>query len=203
MSRGVTREHAALLPRDPSELTPSQITNDLEVHRREALRDERKRKMERAVEAFESPWLVRTEKELQECTVKLNGSYIDQETRASRQAYRDVLHDKLKNFHRNLGALNCEFALDGRRRWCVSQGLLKRPEASRHEPFPVSSHCGGCVRVDRDRRRWQRSSYRSNTTASQNVPSHRGNNSGEKKTQVWRTNSSWQQEAAENNSELF
>ena len=62
---------------------PSQIANDLEVHRREALRDEIKRKMQRAVEAFESPWLVRSEKELQECTVKLNGSKIDHENRAS------------------------------------------------------------------------------------------------------------------------
>ena len=87
MSRGVTREHVALLPRDPSEPMPSQITNNLEVHRREALRDEIKRKMQRAVEAFENPWLVRTEKELQECTVKLTGSRIDQEYRASMQAY--------------------------------------------------------------------------------------------------------------------
>lgn len=59
MSRGVTREHTALLPRDPSEPMPSQIANDLEV---EALRDEIKRKMQRAVEAFENPCLVRTEK---------------------------------------------------------------------------------------------------------------------------------------------
>ena len=99
MSRGVTREHTALLPRDPSEPMPSQIANDLKVHRREALRDEINRKMQRAVEAFENPWLVRTEKELQECTVKLNGSKIDHENRASVQAYRDVLQDKLKNFH--------------------------------------------------------------------------------------------------------
>ena len=61
MSRGVTREHAALLPRDPSASMPSQITNDLEVHRREALRAEIKRKMQRAVEAFETQWLVRLE----------------------------------------------------------------------------------------------------------------------------------------------
>ena len=128
MSRGVTREHAALLPRDLSEPMPSQITNDLEVHRREALRDEINRKMQRAVESFANPWLVQTEKELQECTVKRNGSNIDQENRASMQAYREFLKDKLKNFHRNLGMLKCEFALDGRRKWCVSQGLLKKDQ---------------------------------------------------------------------------
>ena len=119
MSRGVTREHAALLPRDPSASMPSQITNDLEVHRREARRAEIKRKMQRAVEAFETQWLARTEEELQECTVTLNGSNIDQENSASMNAYREVLEDKLKNFHRNLGTLNCEFALEQRRRWCV------------------------------------------------------------------------------------
>ena len=91
MSRGVTREHTALLPRDPSEPMPSQIAN-----RREALRDEIKRKMQPAVEAFENQWLVQLEKELQECTVKLNGSKIDHENRASVQAYRDVLQDKTK-----------------------------------------------------------------------------------------------------------
>ena len=128
MSRRVTREHVALLPRDPSEPMPSQITNDLEVHRHEALCDEIKRKMQRAVEAFENPWLVRTEEELQECTVKLTGSSIDRENRASMQAYLEVLQDKLKNFHRDLGTLNCEFDLDGRRRWCMSQGLLKKDQ---------------------------------------------------------------------------
>ena len=127
-NRGVSTQNIELLPADPYESMPSQITNDLEVHRREALRDEIKRKMQRAVEAFENPWLVRTEKELRECTVKLTGSNIDQENRASMQAYLDVLQDKLKNFHCNLGTLNCEFALDGRRRWCMSQGLLKKDQ---------------------------------------------------------------------------
>ena len=137
MSRGVTREHVALLPRDPLEPMPSQITNELEVHKREALRDEMKRKMQRAVEAFENPWLVQTEKELQEYTVKLTSSSIDQENRASMHAYLEVLQDKLKNFHCNLGTLNCEFALDGRRRWCMSQGLLKKDQ--RHLVTNLSS----------------------------------------------------------------
>ena len=44
MSRGVTREHDALLPRDPSASMPNQVTNDLEVHRRKALRAEIKEK---------------------------------------------------------------------------------------------------------------------------------------------------------------
>ncbi|XP_074625640.1 uncharacterized protein LOC141883884, partial [Acropora palmata] len=180
MSRGVTREHAALLPRDPSEPMPSQIANDLEVHRREALRDEIKRKMQRAVE---NPWLVRTEKELQECTVKLNGSKIDHENRASVQAYREVLQDKLKNFHRNLGTLNCEFALDGRRRCCVSQGLLKKDQ--RHlvtdlfQCLPIAEDACESIGTEEDGNEAASSGYRSNTTASQNCPSQRGDTSGE------------------------
>ena len=183
MSRGVTREHVALLPRDPSEPMPSQITNDLEAHRREVLRDEIKRKMQRAVEAFENPWLVRTEKELQECTVKLTGSSIDQENRASIQAYLEVLQDKLKNFHRNLGTLNCEFALDGRRRWCVSQGLLKKDQrhlvANLFQCLPIVEDACESIGTEEDGNEAASSGYRSNTTASQNVSSQRGDSSGE------------------------
>ena len=67
------------------------------------------------------------------------------------QAYLEVLQNKLKNFHRDLGTLNCEFALDGTQKMVrVTRPIEKRPEASRHQPFPVSSYCGGRVRVDRD-----------------------------------------------------
>ena len=183
MSRGVTREHVALLPRDPSEPMPSQITNDLEVHRREALRDEIKRKMQRAVEAFENPWLVRTEKDLQECTVKLTGSSIDQENRASMQANLEALQDKLKNFHCNLGTLNCEFALDGRRRWCVPQGLLKKDQ--RHlvtnlsQCLPIVEDACESIGTEEDGNEAASSGYRSNTPASQSVPPQRGDSSGE------------------------
>ena len=127
-NRGVSTQNIELLPAGPYESMPSQITNDLEVHRRKALRNKTKRKMQQAVEAFENPWLVRTEKELRECTAKVTGSNIDQENRASMQTYLDVLQDKLKNFHCNLGTLNSKFALDGRRRWCVSQGLSKKDQ---------------------------------------------------------------------------
>ena len=183
MSRGVTREHAALLPRDPSASMPSQITNDLEVHRREALRAELKRKMQRAVEAFETPWLVRTEEELQESTVTLNGSNVDQETRASMETYREVLQDKLKNFHHNLGTLNCEFALEQRRRWCVSQGLLKKDQ--RHlvtnlfQCLPIAEDVCESIRTGGDGNEASSSGYRSNTAASQDFPPQRGDSSDE------------------------
>ena len=183
MSRGVNREHAALLPRDPSASMPSQITIDLGEHRRVALRAEIKRKMQRAVEAFETQWSVRTEEESQECTVTLNGSIIDKENRASMKAYREVLEDKLKNFHRNLGTLNCEFALKQRRRWCVSQGLLKKNQ--RHlvtnlfQCLPIAEDVCESIRTGGDGNESSPSGYRSNTAVSQDVPPPYGDSSDE------------------------
>ena len=44
------------------------------------------------------------------------------------EAYRQVLQDKLKSHHENLGTIKCEFALEARRRWCCAQGLLKKED---------------------------------------------------------------------------
>ena len=130
----------------------------------------------------------------------------------------------------------------------VTRPIEKRPEASRHEPFPVSSYSGDAcesIRTEEDGNKAASSGYRSNTPALQSVPLQRewrqqwrrnfhharpefgaepllcsytnfvfharsrhfrGPHADQhyvKKTQVWRTNSSWQQEVAENNSELF
>jgi len=42
------------------------------------------------------------------------------------EAYQEVLEDKLKNHHKNLGTLGSKEALEERRRTCVSLGLLDR-----------------------------------------------------------------------------
>ena len=44
------------------------------------------------------------------------------------EAYRQVLHDKLKSHHENMGTIKCEFALEVRRRWCCAEGLLKKED---------------------------------------------------------------------------
>ena len=44
------------------------------------------------------------------------------------EAYREVLQDKLKSHHENLGTIKCEFALEARRRWCCAEGLLKKED---------------------------------------------------------------------------
>ena len=61
MAQGVTREHVDLLPRDPSDPWPTQITNDVDAFRQETLRKEINAKRERAVKAFQRPWLLETE----------------------------------------------------------------------------------------------------------------------------------------------
>ena len=42
------------------------------------------------------------------------------------EAHREVLQDKMKNHHLNLGTLKCKFALEECRRWCCAEGLLRK-----------------------------------------------------------------------------
>ena len=91
---------------------------------------------------FESPWLRNTEKELKECLETLQSS-TDPDTRASMDALREVIQDKLANHHRNLGTLRCQEALNERKRVCRALGLLSKEDdhlgASLTEPLPLAS----------------------------------------------------------------
>ena len=127
LSRGVTAEHVLLLSRHNSDPLPTPIQRDLDVARAQARRDELVTKRERAKKAFESPWLQATERELHQCSLTLS-AVLDQKTMASMEAYRQVLQDKLKNHHQNLGTIKCEFALEARRRWCCAEGMLKKED---------------------------------------------------------------------------
>ena len=127
LSRGVTEEHVELLSRDSSDPLPTPIQRDLDVANAQARREELVTNRERAKKAFESPWLQATERELYQCSLTLS-AVLDRQTRASMDAYRQVLQDKLKNHHENLGTMKCEFALEARRRWCCAEGLLKKED---------------------------------------------------------------------------
>ena len=145
LSRGVTVEHVALLSRHSSDPLPTPIQRDLDAANAQARRQELVTKRERAKKAFESPWLQTTEKELHQCSLTLL-AVLDRETRASMEAYRQVLQDKLKSHHENLGTIKCDFALEARRRWCCAQGLLKKED--RHllttlvQTLPTINHLG-------------------------------------------------------------
>ncbi|KAJ7382525.1 hypothetical protein OS493_034416 [Desmophyllum pertusum] len=66
----------------------------------------------------------------------------DQEMSASMEALREVIEDKLKNHHTNLGTLRCTEALAERRRACRELGLLRKEDehlvCSLTEPLPLA-----------------------------------------------------------------
>ncbi|CAH3146172.1 unnamed protein product [Porites lobata] len=72
-SKGVSEENERLLPHNPNEPLPTPIRNDLAIHEQMTARADRKEK-KRAREAFQSPWLRNTERELNECMVTLESS---------------------------------------------------------------------------------------------------------------------------------
>jgi len=72
--KGVAREEVALLPRDTSEPMPTQIENNLTAFRQQTLQEDLKRKRERALAAFQTPWLLEMKKELHKLTRTLETS---------------------------------------------------------------------------------------------------------------------------------
>ena len=107
---------------------PKQIENDLAGFRQQTLQEDLKRKRERALAAFQTPWLLEMEQELHKLTRSLEMSDMNQERRTSMEAYREVLQDKLRQFHENYGTAGCHFALEQRKRSCVTLGLLKKEQ---------------------------------------------------------------------------
>ena len=107
---------------------PKQIENDLAGFRQQTLQEDLKRKRERALAAFQTPWLLEMEQELHKLTWTLETSDMNQERSMSMEAYREVLQDKLTRFHQNYGTAGCHFALEQRKRSCVTLGLLKKEQ---------------------------------------------------------------------------
>ena len=107
--RGVSSRNAELLPKDSDEQTPSPIARDLERFARARTVAEQDTRCQAARKAFEGAWLKETEKQLQECVRRLRSTQ-NPSTRNSLEAYREVLEDKLKSHHKNLGSLGSEEA---------------------------------------------------------------------------------------------
>ena len=145
VSRGVTKAHAALLPRETSDPLPTPIQQDLEAAREQSRREELLTKRQRASEAFKAAWLQTTERELYQCTMTL-ASVVDRGRRAAMEAHQEVLQDKMKNHHLNLGTLKCDFALEERRRWCCAVGLLRKEHrylvTSLFQTLPIIAELG-------------------------------------------------------------
>ena len=74
--------------------------------------------------------------------VKLVHGNLDENMRASMNAHLEVLQDKLKNHHSNLGTLRSKEALAERKRVCRMLGLLREDDKnlvkSLTEPVPLA-----------------------------------------------------------------
>ena len=113
MTRGVSRQHAQLLPEDASDPLPTPISEDLADYRRQSLREELVTRRTKARQAFQRSWLQSREREIHETTVNLLTAGVDSQARASLQAYQLLLQEKLKQHHQNLGLnLDCTIALE-------------------------------------------------------------------------------------------
>ena len=57
-------------------------------------------------------------------------------------ALSEIIQDKLKNHHRNVGTLGCKEALSERKRLCTELGLLRKEDQemikSLTEPLPLA-----------------------------------------------------------------
>ena len=126
MSKGIASERVPLLPRDASEPMPTQINDDLATFRQQTLREDLKTRRERAFAEFQTPCLQETAQELHKFARTLQGSALSRERGACVEAYRQVLQDKVRQFHQNHGTASCQLALDQRKRSCVALGLLKK-----------------------------------------------------------------------------
>ena len=144
--KGVSTQSVELLPTNPDSAMPSAIQRELQRYTDDQAARQEQERHEKARKAFEGNWLRCTEKELHDC-VKSIVSCLDPVRRKSLTAYREVLVDKLRNHHRNLGTLGSSVALQERKRVCVSLGLLQ----NRHqhllksvcEALPTTEELGG------------------------------------------------------------
>ena len=121
----MSSQNAEFLPEESDEPTPSPIARDPERFTRVRTIAEQDARHQAARKAFEGAWLKETEKELQDCVRRLHSTQ-HPPTRNSLEAYREVLEDKLKNHHKNLGTLGSKEASEERRCTCVSLGPLDR-----------------------------------------------------------------------------
>ena len=117
-------------------------------------KEEEEMRRQKAKEAYENVWVQNTEKELHDCVFWLNSTIIDDEHRTALATQRDLLCDKLKTHHTNLGLVKCDEALEERRRKCVAMGLLeechKNLVRSVYEALPVFDDPAGNSEEDEE-----------------------------------------------------
>ena len=141
LDQGISVESVEMLPLDPYQEMPSPLQREVDNYCREKRAREEEQRREKAARVFEGSWLLRTERELHDCARLLHGN-LDENMRASINAHLEVLQDKLKNHHSNLGTLGSKEALAERKRACRMLGLLTEGNQnlvkSLTEPLPIA-----------------------------------------------------------------
>ena len=119
----MSTQNAQLLPLDPGEEMPTPIVLDLKENRRAQREHLVQQCRVKARLVFAGSWLHSTEKELDECVEKYSRTD-EPYMQSSLMAYQEVLSNKLKLHHQNLGTFKTEEAVAERGRVCVELGIL-------------------------------------------------------------------------------
>ena len=142
LDKGISVESVEMLPLDPYQEMPSPLQREVDNYCRDKRAREEEQCREKAARVFEGSWLLTTEREFHDCVRLLNGN-LDKNRRASINAHLEVLQDKLKNHHSNLGTLGSKEALAERKRVCRMLGLLTEEDEnlvkSLTEPLPLAT----------------------------------------------------------------
>ena len=142
LDKGISVESVEMLPLDPYQEMPSPLQREVDNYCRDKRAKEEEQRRENAAQVFEGSWLLTTERELHDCVRLLHGK-LDANRTASINAHLEVLQDKLKNHHSNLGTLGSKEALAQRKRVCRMLGLLTEEDEnlvkSLTEPLPLAT----------------------------------------------------------------
>ena len=123
LDKKISVESVEMLPLDPCQEMPSPLQRELENYSSDKRAREEEQRHKKAARVFEGSWLLRTERELYDCVRLLHGN-LDESMIVSINAHLEVLQDKLKNHHSNLGTLGSKEALEECKQACRMLGLL-------------------------------------------------------------------------------
>jgi hypothetical protein len=121
---------------------PQPILLEMDNIHQELLKKREEEEKEKIKTTFENPWIERTERHLKACVVKLQAIPLNSNHRKSVMSLQNLLSDKLKTHHKNIGLFKCKAALLERHKKCIEWGLLedklKHQVTSLYEVLPLS-----------------------------------------------------------------
>ena len=180
-SRGVSNANLSLLADDLDDPTPSPIARDLERDDQARVAAQEQARREDAREAFQVTWLRSTEKDLQRCYERYQGSD-DSSERSTLKAYIKHLTGKLGDHHMSLGTFGTAEAVAEWKRVCTLLGLLDQRQqhlvTSVAERLPLANRNGDGDGVDEEEGGEEQSTFVTPVPSSSARQSHPSARSG-------------------------